>query len=164
MSPHQTIAVAIRLFAVWLAIYAGRTAPSFYRELVRMNDSAGSAIVIGISLLIVIFILYLWFFPKTVARGLLDSNSAAPVEAASPDTWFAVGCALLGLWLIVPALANLIYDLFTLYWAQRNPGVDTSDLRPAWIYYLAEIGFGIWLLLGARGARRIFWWARNREK
>ena len=60
-----------------------RTAPPFYRELTRLNDSVGGAVVIGISILIVLFILYLWFFPRTVASGLLDSNSVAPAEAAS---------------------------------------------------------------------------------
>jgi hypothetical protein len=47
--------------------------------------------------------------------------------------------------------------------AQRNPAIDTTDMRFAWVYYLAEIAIGIWLLLGARGARRLFWWARKAE-
>ena len=50
MSPIQTIAVAVRLFAIWLAIYAGRMLPQFYRETVRFDDPGMSvaSVVIGI--------------------------------------------------------------------------------------------------------------------
>jgi hypothetical protein len=75
--------------------------------------------------------------------------------------WFAVGCALIGLWLIVPALASIIYHLSVLFMAQRNPEIDTSNMGFTWVYYVAEIAMGVWLLLGARSARRLFWWARN---
>ena len=161
MSAHQTIAVAVRLFAIWLAIYFGRMVPSFYRETLSADDSAAGFAAIVIALLAVVLILFLWFFPRTVARGLLDAKNLSPADAGTPDTWLAVGCALIGIWLIVPALARIIYNLSVVYMAQRNSAVDTSDLHFAWTYYLVEIAFGAWLVLGARGARRLFWWARR---
>jgi hypothetical protein len=162
MSPHQAIAVAVRLFAIWLAIYAARTAPSFYRESVRTDDPNAGIAVLVVAALVIVFVLFLWFFPRTVARGLLDTSSLVSAsEPASPDTWFAVGCALIGLWLIVPALASVIYRLSLLFMAQRNLEVDTSDMSFAWVYYIVQFALGVWLLLGARGARRLFWWARN---
>ncbi len=163
MSPHQTIAVAVRLFAIWLVIYFARSAPSFFRESLRTDDTAASVTVIVISVLAVLLALFLWFFPRTVARGLLDVKSLTPTQPASPDTWFAVGCSLIGMWLIVPALASVIYYLSALFMAQRSPAFDTTDMHFAWVYYLTEIAIGIWLLLGARGARRLFWWARSAE-
>jgi hypothetical protein len=75
--------------------------------------------------------------------------------------WFAVGCALIGIWTIVPAVTSIIYNLSILFAAQRTPELDTSEMRVSWIYYLSEIAFGFWLLLGARGARKLFWWARS---
>ena len=163
MSPHQTLAVAVRLFAIWLAIYFARMAPAFYRETLRVEDSAGSVGAALISILVVALVLFLWFFPRTVAKGLLDVKSV-PAEPASPDTWFAVGCALIGIWLIVPALASVIYRLSVLYLAQRDSALDVSEWRFTWIYYFVEIAIGAWLLLGARGARKLFWWARNTER
>jgi hypothetical protein len=74
MSPHQTIAVAVRLFAIWLVIYFAQSAPSFFRESVRTDDIAASVAVVVISILAVLLALFLWFFPRTVARGLLDSK------------------------------------------------------------------------------------------
>jgi len=38
---------------------------------------------------------------------------------------------------------------------------DTSSLRHSVLYYLAEVALSVWLILGARGFRKIFWWASN---
>ena len=54
MSPHQTFAVAVRLFAIWLAIYAARTTPSFHRESVRTDDpNAGIAVLVVAALFMI---------------------------------------------------------------------------------------------------------------
>ena len=161
MSPHQTIAVGVRLFAIWLAIYVARLLPSYYQEAAKANDSTFTAVIVVGTVLTVLFILLLWFFPKSVARGLLDTENVIPGGSPSPDMWLAVGCALIGIWLIVPAITSLIYELSVLYEAQRNPALDTTSFRISWIYYVAEIAFGVWLLLGARGVRKLFWWARG---
>ena len=161
MTPHQTLAVAVRLFAIWLAIYLVRTGPAFYRETARLGDSIAGIAIIVFAILTVLFILFLWFFPRTVARNLLDDGGLKADEPKSPDTWFAVGCALIGLWLIVPALASVIYNLSMIYLAQRDSAIDVTGSYYTWIYHAVEIAFGIWLLLGARGVRKLFWWARN---
>ena len=163
MSPQQTIAVLVRLFAIWLAIYFARTLPAFYHQMVVTVDTNATVIAIGIAAFTIASILLLWFFPRTIAGTLLDSSGPIATEAASPDTWFAVGCALIGLWLIVPALSSLLYNLSILYLSQRMPDVDTSNIGYGLIYYVIEIAFGVWLLLGARGARKVFWWAQARD-
>jgi hypothetical protein len=165
MSPHQTIAVAVRLFALWVLIYVGRMLPSLYHEATNADDSSNMLLAIAVgSIAVLFFVLYLWFFPRTVARGLLDVRTMAAEDKGTPDTWFAVGCSLLGLWLIVPALSSVGYNLLVLYAAQRNPALNASEMRFGWSYYCIEIVLGVWLLLGARGARRLFWWARDREQ
>jgi hypothetical protein len=137
--------------------------PAFYKQMVNTDDSNATIIAVVIGVFTVVALLILWFFPRTIAGALLDSKRPLVAESASPDIWFAVGCALIGLWLIIPAASSLLYNLSILYLAQRTPGLDVSDLRYYWIYYVIEIAFGVWLLLGARGARRLFWWARRAE-
>jgi hypothetical protein len=164
MTPHQVLAVAVRLFAIWLAIYVLRSAPSYYRELTRLGDSTGTAATLVVAGLAIAMVAFLWLFPRTVARTLLDAKSLAPPEPADPDTWFATGCALIGVWLIVPALSALIYDLSIFYLAQRDSRIDVADLQFDWIYRAAEIVLGIWLVMGARGMRKLFWAIRAREQ
>jgi hypothetical protein len=161
MTPHQVIAVVVRLFAIWVVIYVARTAPAFYHQLTSVNDTGAVITTVVISVVTILLVLLLWFFPRTVARSLLDAKVVAREEPASADTWFAVGCALIGLWLIVPALSSVIYKLSVLYLAQRDSEIDTTNLGLDLVYFGVEIAFGIWLLLGARGARKLFWWARD---
>jgi hypothetical protein len=161
LSPQQTIAVVVRLFAIWLAIYFARMLPAFYSQMALLEDTNATVIAVAITALITAFILLIWFFPHTIARALLGSSAPMATESASPDTWFAVGCALIGLWLIMPALSSLLYQLSILYLSQRMANVDMSNIRYTWIYYVIEVAFGVWLLLCARGARKLFWWARN---
>jgi len=137
--------------------------PAFYKQMINTDDSNATIIAVVIGVFTVVALLILWFFPRTIAGALLDSKRPLVAESASPDIWLAVGCALIGLWLIIPAASSLLYNLSILYLAQRTPGLDVSDLRYYWIYYVIEIAFGVWLLLGARGARRLFWWARRAE-
>ena len=163
MSPQQTIAILVRLFAIWLAIYFARMLPAFYEQMVETNDPNATAIAVVVAVLIAVALLVLWFFPRTIGGALLSSAPPLVTESASPDTWFAIGCALIGLWLIIPGLTRLLFNLSLFYLAQRTPNVDVSNLSYTWIYYVIEIAFGVWLLLGARGARKLFWWARRAE-
>lgn len=163
MSPQQTIAVLVRLFAIWLGIYFVRMLPAFYDQMLETGDSNATVIAAVVAVLIAVALLLLWFFPRTIGGALLGSAPPLSTESASPDTWFAIGCALIGLWLLIPGLTRLLYNLSLLYLAQRTPNLDVPNITFAWIYYVIEIAFGVWLLLGAKGARKLFWWARRAE-
>lgn len=161
MSPHQTIAIAVRLFTIWLAIYWIRLIPGFYFEGLSQGDSSALAIAITASLFAVACLLVLWFFPRTIARGLLPSSSAEPVPTASPDMWFSVGSSLLGLFVMTSAVPALIRNLAVLFLTRSGELMDTSNLKFALFYYSIEFVIGIWLILGARGVKNFVAWARN---
>ena len=160
MSPHNATAIAVRLFAVWLAVYVAREMLAFYLEGSRQNDLYSLPIALAVSVLAGLFVVVLWFFPRTIARGLLSSTNADATPAASLDTWLAMGCALIGLWLLSSALPALIRNSVFLY-LSRSGNVDTTNLRYGLFYYFVELIMAVWLILGANGFRRIFWWARN---
>jgi hypothetical protein len=102
----------------------------------------------------------LWFFPRSVAGKLLPEPAGHAPAVSSPDTWLAMGCALIGLWMLtyaVPALARdaVVLQLATDYYQ------DTSQTR-SWVFYnLLEVVIAFWLVFGAAGFRRLFWWARS---
>ena len=161
MSLIQATALAVRLFAIWLAIYWARWVPYLYsqaRESERVAASVTVAIVIALG---VAFVLALWFFPRTVARTLLPrEGTLAPVNSP-PASWFAVGCALLGLWVFTSAVPGLVQDGYLLVYVQRNNMPLPENWGSGVIYYVVELGVGVWLLLGAAGVRKVLWWARN---
>jgi hypothetical protein len=160
MSPHQVVAVAARLFAVWLVIHVPGQVYEFFSEQAKLHDSTLPFFALCVMVIEVIAILTLWLFPHTIARRLLGAPSAEPAPPASADTWLRIGCALIGLWLLATAVPALMLDAFALSYLTAAVD-DSSSLRRSVFYYLAEVAIGVWLILGAQGFRKLVWWARN---
>ncbi len=159
MSPHQTIAVAIRLFAIWLAVYLLRTAPEFFLQAQEDGEQLALVIPVGISILSVLLLAILWLFPRSIAKGLLSGSGEPTASSYSPDRWFAVGCSLLGLWLMTQAIPGLLRYLI-IYFLSRRMGPDTFLISSNWhagaIYYLIECSIGMWLFFCNNSLRRFF--------
>ena len=155
MSPHQIIAVAVRLFAVWLAVTAIVSAPTFYMQLLEAEVSSTSsfAAAVFIAMLALGIVYVLWRFPLTIAGKLLTPSSQEPVESASPDLWLAMGCSIVGLWLITSHLPTLVTMLVF-------GGIGEWSVS-VWLPNLTGLALGLWLVFGARGFRKLFWWARH---
>jgi len=157
MSPHQAVAVAVRIFAAWLGITVLRDLASF--AFLKPSDILGFGFAVTVVVLAAVLVAILWFFPGTVAGKLLSPDNAKLDAAASPDLWLAMGCALLGLWLLTSALPTLIFDTYALF--RFNYGDDRGNVPQSVAYYVVEVAIALWLVFGAKGFRRLFWWARN---
>jgi len=158
MSPHQIIAVAVRLFAVWLAVRLVIATPVYYAQVSAQTGTNSSLLVYVVIALPIALLFLLWRFPLTIAGKLLTSTKHEPENSASPDLWLAMGCALIGLWLLASILPWLTQDLM-LY---RDGFISSGpELRIKLAKYLAEVAISLWLIFGARGFRKLFWWAQN---
>lgn len=158
MSPHQAVAVAVRLFAVWLSFYVLNALGSFL--LARPIDAVHIWIGVGVGLVATAIILGLWLFPRTLAGALLSKPVAEAEPSASPDLWLAMGCALLGLWIILSsALPAFVRDALAIHEALSEH--DELGSVKYWLFYnAAEVAIAMWLILGAKGFREVFWRAR----
>jgi hypothetical protein len=162
MSPQQVVAVGARLLAVWLFAHLPGQVYQFYALLVSGVDalSASLRFFAGIALVFeVLLILALWFFPLTIARKLLRSSSEEHPIPSSPDMWLGIGCALIGLWLLTSAVPALVLNAYVLVGADNY--AETASVRRNVFYNSAEVAIGLWLILGAKGFRELFWWAQN---
>jgi hypothetical protein len=157
MSPHQTVAVALRLFAVWLGIYGFRTVVSF--AYIRDSAAPGFGAAVAFLALTVLLVIALWFFPRCIAGKLLSSDSAKPEASATPDLWLAMGSALLGLWMLTSALPSLVLDTYALLYIDTTS--DDTNLERSVLYCAVEVSIALWLVFGAKGFRRMFWWAQH---
>jgi hypothetical protein len=159
VTPYQIVAVALRLFAVWLGLQALRTVPAFFT--VSGFQSPSYVYMTFMLALTAVVILTLWFFPRTIAGKLLppregQSSLAPPVTA---DTWLAMGCSLIGLWTLTTTLPRLVYDIFVLN--SMSSYDDRSQLEHWVVYNLVELAIAVWLVLGGKGVKKVFWWAQN---
>jgi len=158
MSPHQAIAVAVRLFAIWLAAYALRAMSA--AMLAGHVDSRELVVPGAVCFLTLLVAVLLWFFPLTTARKLLAPVAATPAPAQGADTWLAVGCALIGLWLLATAIPSIIRDLLYLYFSSSDYD-DSGEFRRWLAYRVVEVVIALWLIIGTKGIVKAFWWARN---
>jgi hypothetical protein len=155
MTPRQSIAVGARLFSVWLLLDAFAEG---YFALLEPGGNAPAfrlALVLGLSLVWVAAALALWCFPQVLARRLLSHESDDAVAASgetAADTWFATGCALIGVWVIVSTLPPFVQRLAISWHSGARAGPNA--------YFLVRIGLGAYLILGARGLRKVVRWAR----
>jgi hypothetical protein len=157
MLPREVVAVAIRLFAICLGISALRMLPSLIIE--GEGKSSGHAYGFFFFTVTAAIALTLCLFPRLVARNLLSSSPEKGVTA-SADTWLAMGCALIGLWILTYAVPDLIRDAFVLQ-SVASEYSDTTIIKPWVLYNLVQVAIALWLIFGAPGFRQLFWWARG---
>jgi hypothetical protein len=157
MTPHQTLAVAVRLFAIWLAIDVTRDVAWYFIS----EKELGFPMAIAIAMLVVTaaFLAFLWLFPRSVARGLLPLSSDTPAPPSPPEAWLATGTSLIGLWLVATAVPALTRNSLAMY-LFRSQSTDLSGLRDGLLYYFLQLVIGIGLIVSANGIRRVLLWAR----
>jgi hypothetical protein len=165
MSPQEIVAVGARLLAAWLVAHLPGQVNQFYWFIVTGVDASSASLVVFTACALVVevlLILALWFFPLTIARKLLRASSAEPPTPLSPDIWLGMGCALIGLWLLTSSVPALLLNAYVLVGGSKDA---TTSLRHNVVhnvfYNSAEVAIALWLILGARGFRELFWWAQN---
>jgi len=159
MSPHQIIAVTMRLIAVWMVIHLPGQVYGFVDSDAKLNDPILRWLAFGVALVEITLIFVLWVFPNAIARKLLGPSVSEISTPLTADTWLQMGCALIGLWLLATSMPALLLDTFLL--STANPIDDAASLRHSAFYYFAEVVIAVWLVLGATGFRQLFWWAKN---
>ena len=159
MTPHQTLAVAVRLFAICFAIYAVRELLGFYVAGRERNDQYSASIVATVTVVAILLLVVLWFFPKSIARGLLPLSSDTPAKSSTPEMWIAAGSSLIGLWLVAASVPALLRNGLVMY-LFRSESVDTSSFISGLIYYAIQFLVGVGLIVGANSIRRFILWAR----
>jgi len=94
MTPQQIVALAVRLFAIWLAIQVLRMVPWFFqRSAFQASSHVWNAFVVALSAVIV---LIMWLSPLVIAGKQQTSSSGQSRAPTSADTWLVVGCMLIG--------------------------------------------------------------------
>ena len=161
MTNAQIVAVGVRLFCIWLAIYVLRDLAGFWTVGSAGYLDVGPAIV-GV-LIAAAVIAALWIFPLTIARKLLPKAARDEPVAQPVDQVERAGFSLLGLWLLTQALPALFYYAVMVYEYAR------PDVRPelraenvaGLLHTVAQLAIGLWLLFGARGLLGLLRWART---
>jgi hypothetical protein len=160
MSREDIVAVAARLFAVYLA----------YTVLVTFSYAlaapTGSVILKTYFICAVVFgsvaVAVLWFFPLTVARKLLPASKEPRTEGSlDGPTALSLALAIMGVWLMASVARSLTFSILAavaLPESSDNPGMSSSHMHL--VAELVQFGIGAWLVFGSRGFRQLILRAR----
>jgi len=157
MMPRQVLIVAIRLFSLCLGLAALRMLPSLL--FAGKSFAQGHSYGFFFFALNTVIAVSLWLVPGLVA-GRLISDPVGQSEPASADTWLAMGCALIGLYILTSAFPALLRDVLVLQSAESLYS-DNPTMKSWILYNLVEVAIALWLVFGGAGFRRLFWWARR---
>lgn len=161
MTNAQIVALGVRLFSIWLILYLLGHSPGLW-NLIGHGESGSGGFVVGVSAVLALAAVALWFFPLAVARKLLpratlDQPTPLPVEQVQ-----RVGFCLLGLWVFTEAVPDLIYYAVA-FALSKGPTAPISFERTSYpnvAHTIVEFVIAVWLLLGARGLLGLLQWAR----
>ena len=165
MTPHQTLAAAVRLFAIWLFLYYISTTLGTYLQLHKHSpDDTLLPLFIGFGSTLIVCVL-LWCFPTVIAKKILPNTSSVEKNQTNLfDGWFSVGCSLIGVWVIAKALPALVSYITSDYFGQKfypESYIQNPDWALMLYFNIFQLLFGLWLFLGGKGLKKILLWARH---
>ena len=159
MSREDWIAIASRLFAIFLLVMVARSFPSAIALLDQEEPKPSMVLVAMVLGAGVLTCAVLWFFPLTIARKLLPiMNEPRSDSPMSESVALSVGLTLIGIWVLASALPDAVYwgTIFLtmrqiedgmFQWGVENvAGIATT---------VAELALALWLIFGSTGIRRL---------
>lgn len=165
MSREDVIAIAVRIFAIFLLVTVVRSFPSAI-ALIDQEGPKPSLVLVGVvSVCSLALCAFLWFFPLTVARKLLPAMREPRSETAmSGSVALSVGLTLLGVWVLAYALPDAIYWV-TLFLLSRQIGAGPIEWQHEQIANIVatagQLALAVWLIFGSSGIKRLILRFRN---
>lgn len=159
MAREDLVAVAVRIFAVFLLVTVARSFPSAM-ALLDQPESRLSLVLVGVVLAGSLSVCaVLWFFPLTIARRLLPAMREPRSETAmSGPVALSVGLTLLGVWVLAYALPDALYWA-TLFLLSRQVGAAYVpwgyEQIASVVTTVAELALAAWLIFGSSGIKRL---------
>ncbi len=153
MSREDIVAVAVRLFAVYLVLLAVRfAAQALVSEGVEPLQRAVWLFAGAVAPLAAAALL--WNFPLTVARKLLPvmRTPGTPLSSAGASI-VEIGCTLLGLWLFAAVVPDAVHWAVYLFLMFRQDAIYelTAEHWGPIAAIVAEFAVAFWMMLGYAG-------------
>ncbi len=164
MQREQLVAVAIRVFAIFIVIYTIRYGASLLPIIESSDPVSASRAFFGFSVVPpLLAAAILWLFPLSLARGLLPKVSAfEPNGALGAGDIQVVALAVLGVWVLGSAIPDVFYWVIFIYFTNKSGiGPLTPERMGNVAATIVELGVGFGLLFGARGISGIIKLART---
>ena len=110
MTPQQIVALAVRLFSIWLCLTTLQMIAIGRAMLASVSNDAGYG-VYAMAALIALVAILLWMFPLSVAHKLVPKTHHDNVLTMPARSAVAAGAVILGLWAVISTIPNVVATL-----------------------------------------------------
>ncbi len=162
MTPHQAVALFVRLFVIWIACIFLIRIPNTYALYQRDEISTFSMMVI----LVIVFVILalIWNFPVFVSKRLLSNSIVQEKNSSSYESWLEIGIIGMGLWFLVQAIPSIV-QYVTLYIYSQKVSLD-GGMPDTWnaslIGNIVQVILSLTMLLNAAAIEKIIRKLRGR--
>lgn len=156
MPKEQVVGIAVRLFAIFLALETIRYASSLLPYAASPppnNISLGFIATLLFFPLLAAFLL--WRFPLAVATNLIpDIKKQEQHSSLGANDIQVIAFSVMGLWVLTTAIRDIFYWV-TFVYQIKNSGLGNPTLSPEnvgnIVSTVVELVIGFWLLFGSKG-------------
>ena len=131
MTPQQIVGLAVRLFSIWLFIFAFQI-NGYISALSNQPGAEPIPMQYPLVGFVIILSVLLWFFPMSVAHKLIPKTQHENTLSVSAEEAVHVACVIFALWLflvkLLPALAYYLPLLFIIL-RQHQSTVDYDQFH-----------------------------------
>lgn len=110
MTPHQFVAIAVRLLALIGAIHVVKVLIGQGALVIRQSDNEMLlySVLIPAAFLMVVLVFF-WVWAANVANRLVPRTAHTNYMTITAEALTRTGCGLIGLWLVVQASGDLLW-------------------------------------------------------
>lgn len=155
MNKEEIVAIAVRLFAVALAIYGLNNLPGMVVFFNQAETKGTYYIFIALSILIFVVALLLWFFPLYVSSRIIPrSNLIIEKPNWNKEEILNCGFIILGIYFLFHVVSDAVYWFYIWKYSSTFEGarLELNIDQVARIYAtIVEFVFVALLIFGSRG-------------
>lgn len=143
MTSRQFVAVALRIFAIWMALYAAQSVLS----ILLLDETFSATPYLAYAVVYAFMAVVLWMFPLTIAGRILRASPDDSPMGATPRGIVHAAIIAAGLILLAGSLPGVLNTLTFVVATPFQDYADPSD-RALWLVRLAIPALEIALALG----------------
>ncbi|MES9971576.1 MAG: hypothetical protein ABW092_16205 [Candidatus Thiodiazotropha sp.] len=155
MSKEEITAIAVRLFAIALAIYGLNNLPGMIAYFDQEQIQGAVYAFTGIIVLILIIALLLWYFPVFIAAKIIPKSSQSNTATQwNREELLSTGIIIIGIYFLFYVVSDIIYWFYIWKYSISFEGtpIEMNTHQLASIFAtVGELFIVIMILFGSKG-------------
>lgn len=152
------VRVVLKLSGLALAVYGAVTLVSYSPMILTASDGVQLLAFMSAPAVFMAAGIFLWLFPAPAANTVIRGDGAGAETRLWADRLIEAGCILIGLWWLIRAVSDLVYNVLDKWARDSSPdymqgygGQGDSEFVALMVATGVELVLAVVLIIGSRG-------------